>query len=186
MDLTHKQFLSTPSGWRATSQNRWKNPPARRAISIHALRVEGDGDPCHEKAPRGSNFYPRPPGGGRRDSRNETPVYYFISIHALRVEGDRERGGNSAPTDIISIHALRVEGDKGFVCCLLQIILNFYPRPPGGGRHIGHFLSKLIIYISIHALRVEGDMSAMASSFIGFYFYPRPPGGGRLLEIASS
>ena len=177
-------------------------------ISIHALRVEGDdrrkkderhisnfyprppggGRPFYSAPNAGFSgyFYPRPPGGGRRDSRNETPVYYFISIHALRVEGDRERGGNSAPTDIISIHALRVEGDKGFVCCLLQIILNFYPRPPGGGRHIGHFLSKLIIYISIHALRVEGDMSAMASSFIGFYFYPRPPGGGRLLEIASS
>ena len=34
----------------------------------------------------------------------------------------------------ISIHALRVEGDhRHFVRCFFGI-LNFYPRPPGGGR----------------------------------------------------
>ena len=34
------QFLSTPSGWRATGFCYLSKPP--EAISIHALRVEGD------------------------------------------------------------------------------------------------------------------------------------------------
>ena len=57
-------FLSTPSGWRATKAYKelqdWVN-----AISIHALRVEGD---------FGLNVWCE---------------YKEISIHALRVEGDR-------------------------------------------------------------------------------------------------
>ena len=55
-------FLSTPSGWRATARDL--HARVRRPISIHALRVEGDGlsaFPAH----RSKNFYPRPPGGGR-------------------------------------------------------------------------------------------------------------------------
>ena len=57
-----------------------------------------------------SNFYPRPPGGGRRDVMEIVGKHLRISIHALRVEGD-------IPVHIlrdhveISIHALRVEGD---------------------------------------------------------------------------
>ena len=57
-------FLSTPSGWRATS--RVVPTGSSVLISIHALRVEGD---CSS---RGSQ--------GRRGR---------ISIHALRVEGDK-------------------------------------------------------------------------------------------------
>ena len=34
-------------------------------ISIHALRVEGD-DLSFVDTPTGRDFYPRPPGGGRR------------------------------------------------------------------------------------------------------------------------
>ena len=56
------------------------------------------------------DFYPRPPGGGRRRLRDPDKADDGISIHALRVEGD--------PLSLciidgykISIHALRVEGD---------------------------------------------------------------------------
>ena len=38
--LIEQAFLSTPSGWRAT--NLQSPPNQHRAISIHALRVEGD------------------------------------------------------------------------------------------------------------------------------------------------
>ena len=38
------------------------------AISIHALRVEGDAMKQKSKAVS-TNFYPRPPGGGRQSSR---------------------------------------------------------------------------------------------------------------------
>ena len=36
-----------------------------RAISIHALREEGDRPPVEENK-KGGHFYPRPPRGGRR------------------------------------------------------------------------------------------------------------------------
>ena len=79
------EFLSTPSARRATSARGsrfvWSarflsTPSARRAthtlvvvlrvyqISIHALREEGDTSPP-STTPASSNFYPRPPRGGR-------------------------------------------------------------------------------------------------------------------------
>ena len=57
------------------------------AISIHALRVEGD----------------------RHASRAASTL--TISIHALRVEGDFSQLANQVFKCDISIHALRVEGD---------------------------------------------------------------------------
>ena len=59
---TRLEFLSTPSGWRATLSAA--NEADSKAISIHALRVEGD---CVRTHPASS---------------------IQISIHALRVEGD--------------------------------------------------------------------------------------------------
>ena len=56
-------FLSTPSVGRATPLAHRAQP--RPAISIHALRGEGD-FPGHQAYSIGQNFYPRPPWGGRR------------------------------------------------------------------------------------------------------------------------
>ena len=55
-------FLSTPSGWRATTREVRKHN--NFAISIHALRVEGDRHSLYFPV-RCAYFYPRPPGGGR-------------------------------------------------------------------------------------------------------------------------
>ena len=57
----------------------------------------------------------------------------------------------------ISIHALREEGDPA-ARRAEQPLMNFYPRPPRGGRrhHLEIPLESAII-ISIHALREEGD-----------------------------
>ena len=79
-----------------------------------------------------SNFYPRPPRGGRRHSGGACVLPHPISIHALREEGDLQHDlfGN---VQHISIHALREEGD-------------------GAIAHCQHFAQ-----ISIHALREEGD-----------------------------
>ena len=63
----------------------------------------------------------------------------------------------------ISIHALRVEGDLFGVCSALRKLVDFYPRPPGGGRHI-----------------IMDEMQNATENF-----YPRPPGGGRLVPDAS-
>ena len=57
-----------------------------------------------------SNFYPRPPRGGRRDAGHQIDVVVDISIHALREEGDSSNSNRRMPSEI-SIHALREEGD---------------------------------------------------------------------------
>ena len=61
-------------------------------ISIHALREEGDGLSA-STCSMYSNFYPRPPRGGRRSSIGRASVSKTISIHALREEGDWHRPG---------------------------------------------------------------------------------------------
>ena len=103
----------------------------KHPISIHALREEGD-LLASAALSTASNFYPRPPRGGRLSASTaarclpeflSTPsarratsaglycrLLLYISIHALREEGDllwehwKEFMG-------ISIHALREEGD---------------------------------------------------------------------------
>ena len=56
---------------------------------------------------------------------------------------------------------------------------NFYPRPPGGGRHPARDDRRSKQIISIHALRVEGDAKGQDHHPHRSDFYPRPPGGGR-------
>ena len=56
-------FLSTPSGWRATSSRVLCSQV--HFFSIHALRVEGDAISINS-ADQLKHFYPRPPGGGRQ------------------------------------------------------------------------------------------------------------------------
>ena len=56
------RFLPTPSARRATGQGVNSDDPV--IISTHALREEGDPGPWKEPV-GGSDFYPRPPRGGR-------------------------------------------------------------------------------------------------------------------------
>ena len=85
-------FLSTPSARRATSCVSYAL--AVIVISIHALREEGDELRSSGRSPQ-TNFYPRPPRGGRPARRFPQRPDAAISIHALREEGDM--GGQSAP-----------------------------------------------------------------------------------------
>ena len=193
-------FLSTPSGWRATTVFICSTP-----FFLY--------------------FYPRPPGGGRLPDLYIMQRGGWISIHALRVEGDPPKSARpmkrwctflSTPSGwratwerwclqqlrFISIHALRVEGDIGDHTVFQRGPVNFYPRPPGGGRHLDKEQYMRQVAISIHALRVEGDCTPVSgycivSSFLSTpsgwratisgaaigsrrsNFYPRPPGGGR-------
>ena len=130
----------------------------QQAISIHALREEGDTNRASKKCGV-ENFYPRPPRGGRHEQAFGYQEAWAISIHALREEGDL------IPTIAgwglnISIHALREEGDiniwKG-----ASERPNFYPRPPRGGRRSCRVVSVLSCQISIHALREEGDLRSL-------------------------
>ena len=151
-------FLSTPSGWRATTGiitgacDLIISIHALRVegdlheledlffglwISIHALRVEGDRLRYYRRFPP-ANFYPRPPGGGRRLGLLQgMTAHRFLSTPS----GWRATYGDSIPIDglAISIHALRVEGDR-----LSQTAICIRTR------------------ISIHALRVEGDKNGSA------------------------
>ena len=105
---------------------------------------------------RHTDFYPRPPRGGRPEVIAIPVDEYKISIHALREEGDPRVVLIINQFVIISIHALREEGD-GSLCSdadhiqeflstpsarratllclfLLKLADDFYPRPPRGGR----------------------------------------------------
>ena len=173
-----------------------------------------------------ADFYPRPPRGGRRLSDRTKPTkkeflstpsarratdsfegqfgLFDISIHALREEGDANSKYKVLGDMQISIHALREEGDTVFRAASMRG-LDFYPRPPRGGRLAERsgidfevvFLStpsarratqeapELVcnLEISIHALREEGDVEATLDGLTQYDFYPRPPRGGRLRPI---
>ena len=102
-----------------------------------------------------ADFYPRPPRGGRPKWIADNPDAYkflstpsarratgyfpqsvgqfLISIHALREEGDTPESDKIYVILSISIHALREEGDL-FYMQGEGVLLDFYPRPPRGGR----------------------------------------------------
>ena len=147
-----KKFLSTPSARRATLRQAFA--VQHYYISIHALREEGDrlADFCFCLC---TDFYPRPPRGGRHKLDCFLKVFHpFLSTPSAR----RATYGLA-----------RARNDHK----------HFYPRPPRGGRQSTNaatrsrfkFLSTpsarratgfcLIahrpIRISIHALREEGD-----------------------------
>ena len=64
-----------------------QEPVRYKEISIHALREEGD-DGGQGNAAASTNFYPRPPRGGRPGAVGFIATESLISIHALREEGD--------------------------------------------------------------------------------------------------
>ena len=103
----------------------------------------------------GTNFYPRPPRGGRPMARLASSMRFDFYPRPPR--GGRRvlhpRGDVLGP---ISIHALREEGDA------VDAVVH------------------LLVIISIHALREEGDNLPRSAGGCGSYFYPRPPRGGRL------
>ena len=87
---------------------------------------------------------------------------------------------------MISIHALREEGDASSTP-IPRGAINFYPRPPRGGRRAARETVDEEEGISIHALREEGDAQAGATGCRrDHHFYPRPPRGGRLCRNAKS
>ena len=123
---------------------------------------------------RSLNFYPRPPGGGRRTTLNsDTAAQRFLSTPS----GWRATEVVSLRCTVvcISIHALRVEGDPKS-----RVVdtgwTDFYPRPPGGGRL--HTVPCLfpVAGISIHALRVEGDFIFIFLHFSYDVFLSTPSG----------
>ena len=79
-------FLSTPSARRATYLSQESRDAGE--ISIHSLREEDDQTRRAIGRGRPSDFYPRPPRGGRQLVGDLGGQVVQISIHALREEGD--------------------------------------------------------------------------------------------------
>ena len=168
-------------------------------ISIHALREEGDATGRHHGT-AATDFYPRPPRGGRR-YQNTTGANWklFLSTPSARratavqrVQRTRNRnfyprpprGGRrygrikDAEAEFISIHALREEGDVQCVIDCVQLF-QFLSTPSARRATLPPGDTSQHIYISIHALREEGDRRLIAQGLIPGNFYPRPPRGGR-------
>ena len=177
-----------------------KSRKGRSGISIHALREEGDltlilpisffwiflSTPSARRATVGmlvdsnipSDFYPRPPRGGRPDLLFEHDQQCRISIHALREEGDftyfethtvflnfyprPPRGGRQQPLCGVGARSFDFypRPPRGGRRCRVgagSAFRDFYPRPPRGGRPFSPCCKKKQNQISIHALREEGD-----------------------------
>ena len=174
--LTNNGFLSTPSARRATFSV--DHISQGNDISIQALREEGDRGLC-ALIGSSSNFYPRPPRGGRPHNQAlcGDSGQFLSTPSARRATSEMRRP--------VAMHR------------------HFYPRPPRGGRRHGPPQDAAGRVISIHALREEGDCrhpdpsgadrkflstpsARRATSVIRWRavqppdFYPRPPRGGRL------
>ena len=128
-------------------------------ISIHALREEGDPVPWLLSIGR-CTFLSTPSARRATELRQEyLDILEFLSTpSARRATGISCRLVHPFP---ISIHALREEGDPS-QCRLQKLFCDFYPRPPRGGR-------RKVRRAQRHFRR---------------NFYPRPPRGGRLSNMA--
>ena len=102
----------------------------------------------------GTYFYPRPPRGGRPTKSSSRSTERSISIHALREEGDVRKP--TPPNTGQYFYPRPPRGGRPWSMTSSTSTSNFYPRPPRGGR-------PMLI------------PSAAATA----YFYPRPPRGGR-------
>ena len=146
-------FLSTPSARRATLGII--AAAHAQAISIHALREEGD---------------------LRRAARPEPGNLFLSTPSARRATVDAY---GDYHTNTISIHALREEGDGGLGKAGVPARVDFYPRPPRGGRHV---LAQLFgveqVFLSTPSARRATKAHCTRPRKAG-HFYPRPPRGGR-------
>ena len=167
--MQRRSFLSTPSARRATCGDRKRS--RSKPISIHALREEGDvggagrqptkdisihalreeGDLSRSVASYlSTDFYPRPPRGGRQCSISSFAYFgRFLSTpsarratHTAAVCSPRVSRFLSTPSarratirhdhtyqqGLISIHALREEGDH-YKPQILLFLLGFLSTP---------------------------------------------------------
>ena len=140
-------------------------------ISIHALREEGD-SAVYGIWVLKSNFYPRPPRGGRHTSCAPCPgLSSFLSTPSAR------RATHESLVRVvvllISIHALREEGDAQLK--KRQTVREKFLSTPSARRAtIAAPVAAPASAISIHALREEGDVcwAGMTASCAAFLSTP--------------
>ena len=150
-----------------------------------------------------SNFYPRPPRGGRppRQAHPRLDPKFLPTPSARRATLDKVDvvldGRGFLPTPSarratlrwvlrlhhravdISTHALREEGDPVMLLRGTRFCGYFYPRPPRGGRP-GLRISARCIDRHFYPRPPRGGRRVSALRICNIiYFYPRPPRGGR-------
>ena len=147
------------------------------AISIHALREEGD-QAGNGRSKRLFYFYPRPPRGGRRcNPCIDSPRLRFLSTPSARratagrasrphrdsyfyprpPRGGRPEERRRRPATLGFLSTPSARRATKVSCQAFGVAQHFYPRPPRGGRHLVVCLDLVDALISIHALREEGD-----------------------------
>ena len=146
-------FLSTPSARRATRRAGSSTNPT-------------------------TNFYPRPPRGGRQQHSIPAQHGRHISIHALREEGDF-----GIPTGVANLQVfLSTPSARRATAVVYDSVpddVYFYPRPPRGGRRFKRDYSLLTtIFLSTPSAR-RATLVFLHVHANGENFYPRPPRGGR-------
>ena len=106
-------------------------PRLIKIISIHALREEGDYHPrTADRSP--SDFYPRPPRGGRRrrTSSKILDARFLSTPSARRATSDGYK--KTATVGFLSTPSARRA--TSCICSYSPAGHYFYPRPPRGGR----------------------------------------------------
>ena len=209
-----KPFLSTPSARRATLFSAvgfggcgfLSTPSARRAtctlfllynliaISIHALREEGDDSPIYDKAEKNISIHALREEGDPAGILMVNVSLAFLSTpsarRATRTHGSHfilngdfyprpPRGGR--PYALPSLYStalfLSTPSARRATSGLQRYCpecANFYPRPPRGGRHCMPTRLQDAIRISIHALREEGDRAARSAGDTIWLFLSTP------------
>ena len=125
-----------------------------------------------------TDFYPRPPRGGRHKSAGESTMgKRFLSTPSARRATLAEL--QNIMIRAISIHALREEGD--LLCCLTAFSIYKFLSTPSARRatcvHVWNTVKKPIFLSTPSARRATRQLIRPPSRFSDFY--PRPPRGGR-------
>ena len=151
--LSHGIFQSTPPARGATY--RLFDGSGYQYISIHAPREGGDLPAERDTRPTTTNFNPRPPRGGRRNStKGRNANTKFQSTPPAR--GATLCFAPGSRYFLISIHAPREGGDVFMAVLLTSLGISIH-APREGGDMISCFDLFFDIIISIHAPREGGD-----------------------------
>ena len=168
-------FLSTPSARRATLPSAISC--SKTFISIHALREEGD-YPRDKSKTKPEDFYPRPPRGGRlRRTRAISARYEFLSTPSARRATAHATVRIDGLLRFLSTPSARRATTKAVF--VKSTKLNFYPRPPRGGRPYAlPSLYSTALFLSTPSARRATPKTGKWELVLDD-FYPRPPRGGR-------
>ena len=160
-------FLSTPSARRATIQ--W--PTAISSASdFYPRPPRGGRRNAVRRSSRCRNFYPRPPRGGRPavEPAPQLPVRFLSTPSARRATARAYKAVPTRQRFLSTPSARRATNNhaiQGGNC------RHFYPRPPRGGRrkYLEHFVNSGIFLSTPSARRATAKTERKPSAFVSLY-----------------